>query len=202
MGKIKKNQFEKSAWLTETIICGVDEVGRGCLAGPVVTAAVILPVKLRSAHLPEDLRDSKEMTQLQRQKLYDWLVQRCLWSVAIIDHHSIDTYNIYQTTVRAMRRAVNQLHCMQPQLKTVLVDAVPFSIPGLEVISAPKGERWSYSIAAASVIAKVTRDNLMVQLDALVPGYYFSRHKGYATKLHKSCVAELKKSIIHRDSFL
>lgn len=202
MEKIRKNQFEKSAWEKKSIICGVDEVGRGCLAGPLVTAAVILPVNLRIARLPEKLRDSKETTVLQRHTLYAWITKHCLWSVAIIDHHSIDKYNIYQTTSRAMRRAVNQLRCIEPQLKIVLVDAMKFEIPGLDIISAPKGEQWSQSIAAASIVAKVTRDNLMEHFESLIPGYHLAKHKGYATKLHRSCINELKKSIIHRDSFL
>lgn len=202
MEKIQKNQFEKYAQTSGSIVCGVDEVGRGCLAGPIVTAAVILPVMLKNNMPPIAIGDSKKLTPLQREKLYNWLTQRCHWSIGIIDHHSIDTYNIYQTTIRAMRRAVNQLRCIQPDLNLVLVDAMHFEIPGIEIFSAPKGEKWSDSIAAASIIAKVTRDRLMTQLDELVPGYHLNKHKGYATKLHRSCIIEGKKSIIHRKSFI
>lgn len=202
MDILKKNSFEKSSWKTNSTICGVDEVGRGCLAGPVMTAAVILPVKYNETELPSTLKDSKELTKLQREKLYDWITRNACWSIAIIDHHSIDTYNILQATIRAMRRAVNQLRCTRPDLEIVLVDAVHFEIPGVRVISAPKGEQWSSSIAAASIVAKVSRDRLMDTFNSYIPGYHLNQHKGYATKLHRDSIAKLKKSIIHRGSFL
>lgn len=202
MEKIQKNQFEKSAQISGSTICGVDEVGRGCLAGPVVTAAVILPATYKPENPPFIICDSKELTQKKRKALYSWIITHCHWSIGIIDHHSIDTYNIYQTTKRAMIRAINQLRCQNPHLNLALIDAMNLEVPGIEVFSAPKGEKWSDSIAAASIIAKVIRDQLMEQLDELVPGYHLNKHKGYATKLHRTCILESKKSIIHRKSFV
>ncbi len=176
-------------------IAGVDEVGRGCLAGPVVAAAVVLHP---DRHIP-GVCDSKTVPAAERDELYDLIVRDAVaWAVGEADPSEIDLINIHQASLRAMQRAVLQL---VPLPDMVLVDA--FHIPNL---SAPQrgvvhGDRRCSAIAAASIIAKVTRDRQMVELHGRDPRYGFDRHKGYATADHRAAVAKFGYSDVHRRSF-
>lgn len=176
-------------------VAGVDEVGRGCLAGPVMAGAVVLDP---DRHIP-GLADSKALTELARERLYDVIVAKAVvWSVASVEPAEIDTINIHQATLQAMRRAVLAL---APLPDAVLVDA--FRIPELPMAQRGviKGDRQCAAIAAASIVAKVTRDRLMDRLHANDPRYGFDRHKGYATTEHLLAVARYGYSGVHRRSF-
>jgi ribonuclease HII len=176
-------------------VAGVDEVGRGCLAGPVVAAAVVLDP---SRYVPR-ICDSKTVTFLERERLYDRITRvAAAWAVAAADPPEIDTYNIHQASLRAMQRAVFQL---MPLPSFVLVDA--FRIPDLPMPQRPviHGDAKCTAIAAASIIAKVTRDRLMHALHLQDPRYGFDRHKGYATRDHLEAVARHGYSEAHRRSF-
>ena len=160
-----------------TLIAGVDEVGRGPLIGPVVTAAVILPVNYKL----EGLTDSKKLTEKKRDKFYDIIMHDAISvGIGIKDEKVIDEVNIYEATKLAMYEAINNLD-IKPE--HVLIDAMPLNldIPNTSII---KGDAKSLSIAAASVIAKVTRDRIMYELDKKYPMYGFGKHKGYPTKAH------------------
>lgn len=206
--KFLKNFFEKNAWAEGLYTCGIDEVGRGCLAGPVVVGAAIIPQNA-SYHL---LRDSKLMSEEERLQAFKWINKNCHWSIGIAGHRIVDERNIYQATLYAMRKAYLQLIETLPfpleKLKYVLIDAMPLSFDqthghkGLEFHHFNYGERLSTSIAAASIVAKVTRDRIMEELDPRFPGFAFGQHKGYATKQHIAALLEQGPSIIHRISFI
>ena len=176
-------------------VAGCDEVGRGCLAGPVVAAAVVLNP---DRYVPR-IGDSKTVTALERERLYDQITRAALaWSVAAADREEIDRINIRQASLRAMQRAVLGL---VPIPDFVLVDA--FRIPDLPVAqrAVEQGDTRCTAIAAASIVAKVTRDRMMLELDALDPRYGFARHKGYATKEHLDAVSRFGYSDVHRRTF-
>ena len=176
-------------------VAGVDEVGRGCLAGPVVAAAVVLHP---DRHIP-GVCDSKAAPAAERERLYDMIIARALaWAVGEADPSEIDRINIHQASLRAMQRAVIAL---VPLPDFVLVDA--FRVPDLPMAQrgVPHGDRRCSAIAAASIIAKVTRDRQMLELHARDPRYGFDRHKGYATADHLEAVARFGYSAIHRRSF-
>jgi ribonuclease HII len=176
-------------------VAGVDEVGRGCLAGPVVAAAVVLnPTR----YVPR-VCDSKTVTALERARLYERITRNAVaWGVAAAEPDEIDRINIHQASLRAMQRAVNSL---SPMPDFVLVDA--FRIPDLLMAQRAviHGDSRCTAIAAASIVAKVTRDRLMLELHAKDPRYGFDRHKGYATQDHLHAVAQFGYSEIHRRSF-
>jgi ribonuclease HII len=177
------------------LIAGVDEVGRGCLAGPVVTAAVILDT---ARHIP-GLRDSKLLTAPAREQLRDQIVARArAWAVSEVSPAEIDRLNIHRASLEAMRRAVLSL---TPLPDLVLVDA--FRVPGLPMAQRGivKGDVTCSAIAAASIVAKVHRDRLMRDLHAADGRYGFDRHKGYATAEHLDAVARYGYSPAHRRSF-
>lgn len=196
--RIKKNYHEREAWQQGSIVCGIDEVGRGCLAGPIVIGAVILPPFTRSTLL----KDSKQLTRPELLKGYDWIISNCNYALSIIHHRLIDKKNIYQATLSGMKRALYQLLCKNSTINLVLVDAMPLQIGSLSVVSAPFGEQWSSSIAAASILAKVTRDAIMTRMDTIIPGYTFMNHKGYSTTIHTNALMNLEHSIIHRKTFI
>jgi ribonuclease HII len=176
-------------------VAGVDEVGRGCLAGPVVAAAVVLDP---GRYIPR-VCDSKTVTALEREKLYASITRAAIaWGVAACDPLEIDHINIHQASLRAMQRAVLSL---VPLPDIVLVDA--FRIPGLPMAQRPvvHGDASCTAIAAASIVAKVTRDRAMVELHASDPRYGFDRHKGYATRDHLDAVGRFGYSAAHRRSF-
>jgi ribonuclease HII len=178
------------------LIAGIDEAGRGPLAGPVVASAVVLAADFHH----ELLTDSKQLTHKQRENLYEELVSRSdiLWAVSIVDSEEVDRINILRATHEAMRRAVAGL---SKKPCHVLIDGLPvrpFPIPQTAIV---QGDSLSFSIAAASVIAKVTRDRIMVEMDVRHPGYEFGQHKGYGTKLHIERLQKLGPCPIHRKSF-
>jgi ribonuclease HII len=176
-------------------VAGVDEVGRGCLAGPVVAAAVVLHP---DRHV-SGVSDSKLVPAAEREQLYDEIVQHAVaWAVAAADPTEIDRINIHQASLRAMQRAILML---APLPDVVLVDA--FRVPDLPMAQrgVRHGDRRCSAIAAASIVAKVTRDRHMRALHDLDPRYGFDRHKGYATAEHLDAVARYGYSDVHRRSF-
>ena len=177
------------------LVAGVDEVGRGSLAGPLVVAAVILD----PAHLISGLRDSKLLTAPARGRLHDEIL-RCAtaWTLTVAEPFEIDRLNVHKATLKAMRSAVTTL---VPLPDFVLVDG--FRIPGLMIPQRPiiKGDRRCSAIAAASIIAKVTRDRHMRELHEQDPRYGFDQHKGYGTKAHLSAMKKFGYSAVHRHSF-
>jgi len=176
-------------------VAGVDEVGRGCLAGPVVAAAVVLAPDKYVARVC----DSKTVTALERARLYDRITRKAAaWSVAVVNCDEIDRINIHQASLLAMQQAVRRLN---PCADFVLVDA--FRIPNLLVPqrAVVHGDTRCTAIAAASIVAKVTRDRIMLELHARDPRYGFDRHKGYATRDHLSAVSRYGYSDVHRRSF-
>jgi ribonuclease HII len=176
-------------------VAGVDEVGRGCLAGPVVAAAVVLHP---DRHIP-GVCDSKAVQATERERLYEKIVMHAVaWAVAAADPAEIDRINIHQASLRAMQRAVLAL---APLPDIVLVDA--FRIPEIPMAQRGvlHGDRRCSAIAAASIVAKVTRDRQMLELHGRDPRYGFDRHKGYATADHLNAVARFGYSEVHRRSF-
>lgn len=179
-------------------VCGVDEAGRGPLAGPVTAAAVILPLKLPQA-IKKEIRDSKKMTALQREELFDPLMQTCRCAVAEASIEEIDRFNILWASMLAMQRAVEKL---QAQIDMALIDGnrAPPQLP-CPAATVIKGDDKSYSIAAASIIAKVTRDRFMKKLAAEHPGYGWEHNFGYGTPEHLEALQKLGPTKWHRDSF-
>jgi len=176
-------------------VAGCDEVGRGCLAGPVVAGVVILDP---SRYIPH-LADSKTITALERERLYDVITRKALaWSVAAVQPAEIDALNIHRASLEAMRRAVMAI---APLPDMIIVDA--FRIPDLAIAQrgVPKGDRKCSAIAAASIVAKVTRDREMLVHHASDPRYGYAHHKGYATAEHLAAVARYGYSSFHRRSF-
>ncbi len=177
-------------------VCGIDEAGRGPLAGPVVSAAVILPIGL----VIEGLDDSKKLTEKKREKLFDIIKEQAIdVSVGIATEKEIDEQNILKATFLAMKRAVDRLS-VSPDY--ALVDGNRNPNIGLPTTCIIKGDATSPSIAAASIIAKVTRDRMMIELDKEFPEYLFKKHKGYGTKLHYEKIKEFGILDVHRRSFL
>ena len=192
-----ENAQIREALGTETfVVAGIDEAGRGPLAGPVAAGAVILPAD----HDILYLNDSKKLSAKKRDMLYDQIREEAVaWAVGLVEPARIDEINILQATYEAMRLAISQLK-VSP---TVLVnDAV--TIPGVNIPQVPviKGDAKCISIAAASILAKVTRDRIMEEMDALYPAYGFAGHKGYGTKAHIEAIREHGPCPIHRRSFI
>lgn len=181
--------------LKNTWIAGVDEAGRGPLAGPVISAAVIL----NPDHPIEGLTDSKKLTEKRREMLYEQIMEHSIaCAVGRSDVEEIDAINILQATMRAMRRAIEALP-VQPA--KILIDGdrcpdAPFDMQALI-----GGDATEACISAASIIAKVTRDREMLEIDEMYPGYGFAQHKGYATRAHYAALAQLGASPIHRQTF-
>lgn len=178
------------------VICGIDEVGRGPLAGPVVACAVILPEDEEILYL----NDSKQLSAKKRDGLYDVICEKAVSiGIGIVGPERIDEINILQATYEAMRQAVSKL---TPQPDVLLNDAV--TIPGLSMKQVPiiKGDAKSVSIAAASIVAKVTRDRMMVEYDSVYPGYDFASNKGYGSAAHIAALKEKGPTEIHRRSFI
>lgn len=177
-------------------ICGIDEAGRGPLAGPVVAGAVILPKGKRILYV----NDSKKLSEKKRNELYDVIKEEALsYGIGIVSPERIDEINILQATYEAMRQAVSQLNVLPDIL---LNDAV--TIPGIDVRQIPiiKGDAKSLTIASASILAKVTRDRIMTEYDSLYPEYGFAKHKGYGTKAHIEAIKEYGACPIHRKTFI
>ena len=178
-------------------ICGIDEAGRGPLAGPVVVAAVIMP----KDSMIEGVNDSKKVSEKKREKLYELIIEEAIsYSVGIVDQNEIDRINILNATKAGLTEAVRTLK-VKPEL--ILVDALTnIDTCGVPYQSIIKGDAKSYSIAAASIIAKVTRDRIMREWDKVYPQYGFERHKGYGTAAHISAIKENGLCPLHRLSFV
>ena len=203
----KPNQvfYEETFWAKQAYICGIDEVGRGCLAGPVITSAVILfPFATHPL-----LKDSKILSEKNRLTAAQWILKNSWFSYGIVDNSEIDRINIYKATQEAMRQAVYGLfsQAIGPwRPETILIDAMPLVVPYLspmpEIISFPYGESRSISIAAASILAKVKRDELITRMGAYFPGYSFEEHKGYGTSDHQKALLVKGPSLLHRATFI
>ena len=188
--------FEEEAMTAgHALIAGVGEVGRGPLAGPVVTAAVIL----KEGHIPEGLNDSKKLTEKRREILFDEIFASAEVAISSVSAQQIDKMNIRAATLYAMVEAVEALN-QKPAF--VLIDGRDIP-PALKqpAKAITKGDAHSLSIAAASIIAKVTRDRMMVRANTYFPGYHFDRHKGYGSKAHRDAIAKLGPCPLHRRSF-
>ena len=192
MWQIENSYFEKGIKL----ICGVDEAGRGPVAGPVCAAAVILPPNLE---IP-GLNDSKMLSDKKRRELFPIIKEQALaYGIGFADHREIDEINILQATFLAMERALAQLS-IKPEL--ALIDGNRQKDFGIPVTTVVQGDSLSASIAAASVLAKVTRDDVMLSMEQEYPQYGFAVHKGYGTKAHYAAITEFGPSPIHRMTFL
>lgn len=189
--KVYEKEYETHGW-----ICGIDEVGRGPLCGPVVASAVILPKDCQILYL----NDSKKLSEKKREELYDVIMEQAIAvGTGMASPERIDEINILQATYEAMRQAVAALK-VKPAV--LLNDAV--TIPGIEIPQIPiiKGDAKSVSIAAASIIAKVTRDRMMVEYDRMYPGYDLASNKGYGTKTHMEALRTIGPCEIHRRTFI
>lgn len=177
-------------------ICGIDEVGRGPLAGPVVACAVILPKDSRILYV----NDSKKLSEKRREELYDIITAEAVsFGIGVADWNTIDEINILQATYEAMRQAINKLS-VKPDI--LLNDAV--TIPKVDIPQVPiiKGDAKSLTIACASIVAKVTRDRMMVEYDKIYPEYDFASNKGYGTAAHIAALKDIGASPIHRKTFI
>ena len=190
-------RYEREAFAEGfAVVCGVDEAGRGPLAGPVCAAAVVLPRET----VIEGLNDSKKLTDQKRRALYDVITERAVaYGIAFASEQEIDEINILQATFLAMERAMQKL-TVRPQL--ALIDGNRAKDFGLPVRTIVHGDSLSASIAAASILAKVTRDRLMEELDGEYTQYGFAVHKGYGTKRHYEALREFGPCPIHRRTFL
>ncbi len=188
-------EYEKK-YAEYSFICGIDEVGRGPLAGPVVAGAVILPKNCDILYL----NDSKQLSEKKREELYDVIMEKAVSTgLGFVSPERIDEINILQATYEAMREAIGKL---TPEPDLLLNDAV--TIPGVKIRQIPiiKGDTKSISIAAASIIAKVTRDRLMVKYDEIYPEYGFVSNKGYGAQAHIEALKKYGPTPIHRKSFI
>ncbi len=189
--KVYEKQYEAFGY-----VCGIDEVGRGPLAGPVVAGAVILPKDCKILYL----NDSKKLTEKKREELYDVIMEQAVaCGIGYASPERIDEINILQATYEAMREAINNLN-VTPDI--LLNDAVTIPKVAIKQVPIIKGDAKSVSIAAASIIAKVTRDRLMVQYDSVFPGYDFASNKGYGSQSHIEALKKYGPTPIHRRSFI
>lgn len=179
------------------LIGGIDEAGRGPLAGPVCVAMVIMPME--SDQVIDKVNDSKKLTEKTREKLYEEIISRAIdYHIELVDESTIDTINILNATKLGMLTCINEIK-VKPEI--VLIDAVKIDSP-IPTESIIKGDALSYNIACASILAKVTRDRYMVDMDEKYPEYNFKKHKGYGTKEHIENLKKYGKSKIHRESFI
>jgi ribonuclease HII len=197
-------EFELPLWQSGvTRVAGVDEAGRGPLAGPVVAAAAILPPRWAESGLPAELsglNDSKQLTEAQREKFFNFIIGcgEIEFGIAEVAPAVIDEINILQATHRAINAALAKLNPLPPH---ALVDGRPVKSLRVPQTAIVKGDARSFSIAAASVLAKVTRDRQMLEFDQQFPGYGFAKHKGYGTAQHLAAIAKLGACAIHRKTF-
>lgn len=192
MKAYEKALYEKGL----SLVAGVDEVGRGPLAGPVVAAAVILP---KDFHV-HGINDSKKLSEKKREELYQIILDHAVaWGIGIVDHQVIDEINILNAAKKAMTEAVS---AMKIQPEHLLIDAVKLENVPISQTPIIKGDAKSLSIAAASIVAKVTRDRMMVEMEEIYPGYGFAQNKGYGTKAHYEGISRQGMSPIHRKTFL
>lgn len=190
-------EIERKLWQSGLQnVAGIDEAGRGPLAGPVCAAAVILPRDL----VIDGVNDSKKLSEKKREQLFIEIKEKAIaYGVAFVSQEVIDEMNIRQATHLAMQNAVDQLKVLPDYLIVDGNDGLPFSVSSEYIV---KGDAKSQSIAAASILAKVSRDHLMVELDEKYPMYHFAKHKGYCTKLHMEAIREYGISSVHRKTFI
>ena len=187
------NQYENLYWDKNQYVIGIDEAGRGPLAGPVVVAGVIFPIGYDS----KDIYDSKKLSLKKREELYKVILEDALYyNIQIVDEKEIDKYNIYQATKMANERIVLDSKC-----QVVLTDAMKLQLENYTVYPIIKGDQKSCSIAAGSILAKVTRDHIMDEYDAIYPQYGFKKHIGYPTKAHLQALQQFGPCPIHRFSY-
>ena len=187
------NQYENLYWDKNQYVIGIDEAVRGPLAGPVVVAGVIFPIGYDS----KDIYDSKKLSLKKREELYKVILEDALYyNIQIVDEKEIDKYNIYQATKMANERIVLDSKC-----QVVLTDAMKLQLENYTVYPIIKGDQKSCSIAAGSILAKVTRDHIMDEYDAIYPQYGFKKHKGYPTKAHLQALQQFGPCPIHRFSY-
>ena len=194
--RLEKMKEYENAYSACSAICGIDEAGRGPLAGPVAAAAVILPRDCQILFL----NDSKKLSEKKRGELFQEIKEKAVsYGIGIVSPERIDEINILQATYEAMRQAISQL---SPSPDLLLNDAV--TIPGVDIRQIPivKGDAKSVSIAAASILAKVTRDEMMKEYDRIFPEYGFAKHKGYGTAAHIAAIREYGPCPIHRRTFI
>lgn len=199
MQMLQKLQYEREIWKQgNKYIAGVDEAGRGPIAGPVVAAAVILKNSIPNK-IPVRIDDSKKLTHQQRRMAYKWIIKKALaYGVGVVGPHEIDRINIKEAAILAMRKAIETLP-VQPD--HILVDGYPMPGPPFPQTAIIKGDSKSLSIAAASIIAKVVRDQIMQEYAEDYPHYDFANNKGYGTPNHIEAIIENGFSPIHRRSF-
>ena len=189
--KVYEKEYESHGW-----ICGIDEVGRGPLCGPVVASAVILPKDCQILYL----NDSKKLSEKKREELYDVIMEQAIAvGVGMATPQRIDEINILQATYEAMRQAISNLNVKPAVLLNDAVTIPEVNIPQIPII---KGDAKSVSIAAASIIAKVTRDRMMVEYDRIYPEYDLASNKGYGTKVHMEALKTVGPCEIHRRTFI
>lgn len=194
------SEYEKQYWNNgKVLVAGIDEAGRGPLAGPVVAAACILDPDTPILGLD----DSKKLTEKKREALYTEIMEKAVaYSIIRVEADVIDEVNILNATKGAMRSCVEELKKLGKTPDVLLIDAVNLDGTGVDVVPIIKGDAKSNSIAAASVLAKVTRDHIMMDYDNEYPGYGFGKHKGYGTKDHYAAIREQGMTPIHRRTFL
>lgn len=192
VGNIQMTNFEKVYWDKNEVVCGIDEVGRGPIAGPLVVCGVVLPINFYH----EDIKDSKKLSEKKRLLMFDLIIDNALAvEVEIVNEKTVDHDNIYQATKIAMERIANRCSA-----NYCLIDAMPLNSTK-SCLSLIKGDSKSISIAAASIVAKVIRDSIMVNYDMIYPQYDFKNNKGYPTVKHKQALKDHGFIHIHRKSF-
>ncbi len=202
--KTEPDLIQEGLWWSQGLVrvAGVDEAGRGPWAGPVVAGAVVLPPDPAVARALAGVRDSKQLSPHQRERLFGVIKSLAVsWAAGVVSCQEIDRLGILPATRLAMRQAIDGLNALGGAPQALLVDAVRLPAIPLPQRSLIHGDALSLSIAAASIIAKVTRDQLMREMDGQYPGYGFARHKGYGTAQHAQALNELGPCPIHRRSF-
>lgn len=200
----QKNPYEHLAWESNKLIIGIDEVGRGSLAGPLVVTAAIIPPYTNAPFL----KDSKILTDNQKLQAFKWMQKNGWYQSAILSHAYIDTYGIYNATLMGMKKAyyslISSMGLPLEKYSCIAVDAMPLLLPDDHppIVSLIKGESKSISIAAASIVAKVTRDELMKRMTVYIPHYDFQKNKAYGTAFHCKQIALHGPSIVHRKTFI
>ena len=189
-----KDLFDFDLKFGVKFLAGIDEVGRGPLAGPVTTACCMLPLD----EPIDKINDSKKLSEMRREKLYDLITEKAAYSVASVSNEEIDELNILEATKKAMRECAGNL---MPVPDLILIDAVKLDL-GVKTESIIHGDAQSYNIAAASIIAKVTRDRFMVEADKLYPQYGFAKNKGYGTAEHIAALKKYGPCPLHRRTFI
>lgn len=191
--KICPNEYEHACWEKTQLVCGIDEAGRGPLAGPLSVAGVIFPAGYEN---PE-IYDSKALSPHKREELFKIIQEDALWFEIIeVSESDIDLYNILEADRRAMKEIANDAPC-----SFILTDAMKFELPDKTITDMIKGDQKSISIAAGSILAKVTRDHIMQEYDRIYPGYGFAHNMGYPTREHMAAIEEKGITPIHRHSF-